>query len=195
MVLEKTLENPLNCKEIQPVHPKGNQSWIFIRRTDAEAETPILWPPDVKSWLSGKDPDTGKGWRLQEKGTTEDEMVGWSTTDSVDSVDMSVSKLQQRVKDMEAWWAAVHGCKESDTSKWLNNDNNEFSWLVQSHRVSDWTRLTSNPNKIFWWKYLGSQSILWLCGDQKRHACVNLLEIYFQSNRCRFFTPVSKWGD
>ena len=77
VVLEKTLESLLDCKDIQPVHPKGNQSWIFIGRTDAEAETPILWPPDVKSWLIGKDPDAGKDWRQEEKGTTEDEIVGW----------------------------------------------------------------------------------------------------------------------
>ena len=76
-VLEKILESPLNCKEIQPVHPKGNQSWIFIGRTDAEGETPILWPPDEKYWLIWKDPDAGKDWRQEEKGTTEDEMVGW----------------------------------------------------------------------------------------------------------------------
>jgi len=77
VVLGKTLENPLDCKGIQPVNSKGNQSWIFIRRTDAEAETPILRPPDVKSWLTRKDPDAGKDWRLQEKGMIEDEMVGW----------------------------------------------------------------------------------------------------------------------
>ena len=76
-VLEKTLESPLDCKEIQPVHPKGNQSWIFIGRTDADAETPILWPPDAKNWLIGKDPDAGKDWRQEEKGMTEDEMVRW----------------------------------------------------------------------------------------------------------------------
>ena len=77
MVLKKALESPLDCKEIQPVNLKGNQSWIFIGRTDAEAETPILWPPDVKSWLIGKDPDAGQDWRQEEKGTTEDEVVGW----------------------------------------------------------------------------------------------------------------------
>ena len=77
VVWEKTLESPLDCKEIQPVHPKGNHSWIFIGRTDAEAETPILWPPDVKSWLIGKGPDAGKDWRHEETGTTEDEIVGW----------------------------------------------------------------------------------------------------------------------
>ena len=77
VVLEKTLESPLDCKEIQPVHPKGNQSWVFTGRTDVEAETPILKPPDVKSWLIGKDPDAGKDWGQEEKGMTEDEMVGW----------------------------------------------------------------------------------------------------------------------
>ena len=77
VVLEKTLESPLDCKEIQPVHPKGNQSSIFIGRTDAKAETPILWPPDVKNWLIWKDPDAGKDWRQKEKRMTEDEMVGW----------------------------------------------------------------------------------------------------------------------
>ena len=77
VVLEKTHESPLDCKEIKLVHPKGNQPWIFIGRTDAEAETPILWPPDVKNWLIGKDPVAGKDWRWEEKGMTEDEMVGW----------------------------------------------------------------------------------------------------------------------
>ena len=77
VVLEKTFESLLDCKEIQPVHPKGNQSWLFIGRTDAEAETPILWPPDSKNWLTRKDPDAGKDWRQEEKGMTEDEMVGW----------------------------------------------------------------------------------------------------------------------
>ena len=76
-VLLKTLESPLDCKKIQPVHPKGDQSWVFIGRTDVEAETPILWPPDAKSWLIGKDRDAWKDWRREEKGTTEDEIVGW----------------------------------------------------------------------------------------------------------------------
>ena len=77
VVLEKTLESPLDCKEIQLVHPKGDQSWVFIGRTDAEAETPILWPTHVKSWLTGKDPDAGRDWGQEEKGTTENEMAGW----------------------------------------------------------------------------------------------------------------------
>ena len=77
VVLDKTLESPLDCKEIQQVHPKGDQSWVFIGRTDAEAETPILWPPHAKSWLTGKDSDAGRDWGQEEKGTTEDEMAGW----------------------------------------------------------------------------------------------------------------------
>ena len=86
VVLEKTLESPLDCKEIHPVHPKGDQSWVFIGRTDVEAETPILWPPDVKSWLIGKDPDAGKDWGQKEKGTTEDEWLD-GITNSMDWVD------------------------------------------------------------------------------------------------------------
>jgi len=77
VVLKKTLESPLDCKEIKPVNPKGDQSWIFIRGTDVKAEAPILWPPDAKSWLTEKDPDAGKDWKQEEKGTTEDKMVGW----------------------------------------------------------------------------------------------------------------------
>ena len=77
MVLEKTFESPLDCKEIQPVHPKGDQSWVFIGRTDAEAETPIFWPPHVKGWLIGKGPDAGRDWGQEEKGMTEDEMARW----------------------------------------------------------------------------------------------------------------------
>ena len=77
MVLEKTLESPLDCKKIQPVHPKRDQSWVLIGRTDAEAETPVLWPPHAKSWLIGKDPDAGRDWGQEDKGTKEDEIAGW----------------------------------------------------------------------------------------------------------------------
>ena len=87
VVLEKTLESPLDCKEIQPVHPKGDQSWVFIGRNDAEAETPILWPPHAKSWFVGKDPDAGRDWRQEEKGMTENEMADGIT----DSIDMTLS--------------------------------------------------------------------------------------------------------
>ena len=113
VVLEKTLESPLDCKEVQPIHPKGNQSWTFIGRTDAEAEASIIWPPDGKNWLIGKDPDAGKDWRQEEKGTTEDEMVGWHHW-----LDGRESKLQEWVMDREAWHAAVHGGQEM--TEWLN---------------------------------------------------------------------------
>ena len=98
VVLKKTLESPLDCKEVNPVNAKGNQSWIFIGRTDAEAETPIFWPPDAKNWLIGKDPDAGKDGRQEEKGTTEDEMVRGIT----DSMDMGLGELRELVMDREA---------------------------------------------------------------------------------------------
>ena len=119
MVLEKTLESPLGCREFKPVNSKGNQSWIFIGRTGAKAETPILWPPDAKSWLIWKDPDTGKDWRQEEKGTAEDEMVGWHHWFN----GLSLSKVWEMAKDREAWHAAVHvGRKELDTTEPLNNN-------------------------------------------------------------------------
>ena len=111
VVLEKTLESPLDCKDVKPVNPKGNQPWIFTGRTDAEAEAPILWAPDMKSWLLRKDPYSGRGWRHEEKGTAQDEMVGWHHT----SMNVSLSKLREMVKDRKVWLAAVHGVAKSQT--------------------------------------------------------------------------------
>ena len=112
MVLEKTLESPLNCKEIQPVHPKGDKSWVFIGRTDFEAETPVLWPPNAKSCLIGKDPDAGRDWRQQEeKGMTQDDMLGWHRQLN----GMGLGGLQELVMDREAWHAGVHGFTKSRT--------------------------------------------------------------------------------
>ena len=117
VVLEKTLESPLDCKEIQSVHPKGNQSWLFIGRTDAEAESLILWPPDAKNWLIGKDPDAGKDWRQEEKGTTEDEMVGWHHRHNGHGFGWTLGfgDRQGSLVCCSPW-----GCEESDMTEWLN---------------------------------------------------------------------------
>ena len=123
MVLEKTLESPLDCKEIQPVHPKGDESWVFIGKTGVEAKTPILWPPDVKSWLIWEDPDAGKDWGQEEKGTTEDEIV-----ESTDSMDMGLGILRELVMDREVWHAVIHVVTKSWTrlSNWTELSNRQI---------------------------------------------------------------------
>ena len=117
VVLEKTLESLLDCKEIQPVHPKGDQSWVFTERADVEAETPILWPPDAKSWLIWKDPDVGKDWEQEEKGMTEDEMVGWRHQLNGHGFGwtLGVGDGQGGLACCDSW-----GCKESDMTERLN---------------------------------------------------------------------------
>ena len=126
MVLEKTLESPLDCKEIQPVHSKGDQSCVFIGKTDAETETPILWPLHAESWLIGKDPEAWRDSGQEEKGMTEDEMAGWHHR--LDGHELS--KLREFVMDREDWRAAIHGVTKSRT------------------QLSNWTELTSKRKKL-----------------------------------------------
>ena len=117
VVLEKTLGSPLDCNEVQLVHPKGDQSWVFIGRTDAKAETPVLWPPHAKSWLTGKDPDAGRDWGQEEKGTTEDEMAGWHHRLNGHEFEwtLGVDDGQAGLACFDSW-----SRKESDTTEWLN---------------------------------------------------------------------------
>ena len=117
VVLEKTVESPLDCKEIQPVHSEEDQPWDFFGRNDAKAENPVLWPLHAKNWLIEKDFDAGRDWGQEEKGTREDEMAGWHHY----STDMNLSELQELVMDREAWRAVIHGVARSRT------------------RLSDWT--------------------------------------------------------
>ena len=129
VVLETTLEGPLDCRKIQPVHPKGNQSWIFIGRTDAEAETPVLWSPDVKNWLIEKDPDAGKYWRWEEKGMTEDEIVGWGHWLNGHEFEQApgVGDGQGSLACFSPW-----GRKESDTTEPLNWTDRAI-WVSSQH--------------------------------------------------------------
>ena len=146
VVLEKTLESPLDYKEIQPVHPKGNQSWMFIGRTDGEAESLILWPPDVKNWLVGKDPDAGKDWRWEERGMTEDGMVGLHHWELV----------------MSQWtqWSPL-GHKESDMTEQLNWTElmSIFFFFLTSDRIYPGKRQRKTEEQGRWAKYFVSWEV------------------------------------
>ena len=151
--LEKPLESPLYCKEIQPVQPKGDQSWVFFGRTDVETETPILWPPDSKNWLIWKDPVAGKDWKQEEKGMTEDEMVGWHHR--LDG--HWVGSESELVMNREAWWAAVHGITKSRT--WLS-DWTELNWRVQTM----WIGRTDSINNCRYFQNQVNQCIVYIFG-------------------------------
>ena len=167
-MLEKNLESLLDCKEIQPINPKGNQSWIFIGRTDAEAEMPILWPPDGKNWLIGKDSDAGNDWRWEKKGMIEeDEMVGWHHW--LDGYEFRLDghdghqSVQELVMDKEAWCATIHGVAKSQTwfSYWTCTHAyiywlaRKFLWVFPSEPME-------NPKQTLW----PTQYLLCICASQ-----------------------------
>ena len=135
MVLEKTLESPFDCKEIKPVSPKWNQSWIFIGWTDAEVEAPILWPPDVKNWLTGKNPDAGKDWRQEEKGTTEDEMVGWHPR-------LKGHEFKQALGVGDGQWSLAcctpWGHREAQLRDWTELSNFQVYNTVKASQMAQW---------------------------------------------------------
>jgi len=160
VVLEKTLESPLDCKKIQLVHSKGDQSWLFFGRNDAKAETPVLWPLGVKSWLIGKDSDAGRDWGEQEKGTTEDEMAGWHH-----QLDGHELEWTPGVGDGQGGLACCNSwdCKESDTTEWLNWT--ELKWL------STHAHIVLGEKALVW---IGCRSGRWVLAEGTYHKLIQL---------------------
>ena len=152
VVLEKTLESPLDCKEIKPVNPKGNQPWIFIVRIDAEAEAPIIWPPDVKNWLIGKDPNAGKEWRQEEKGMAENEIVVWHHW---------LNEYEFEQAPGVWWWTVRPGVLQSMGSQRTEHDwASEVNWTEHLNKKRKCTRLIwelfqSSVPQLSWVSYLG----------------------------------------
>ena len=167
VVLEKTLESPLDCKEIQSVHSTGDQSWVFFGRTDAKAETPILWPPDAKSWLIGKDSDVGRDWGQDEKGSTEDKMAGWHHRLNGHEFGWTPGIVDGR----EAWRAAIHGVSKSRTQL---SDRTELNWSGfdphMGQKLILWASLVAQlvKNPAMWETWF--QSLGWEDPLEKRTA-------------------------
>ena len=182
MVLEKTLESPLDCKEVKPVNPKGNKPWIFIGRTDAEAETPILWSSDVKNWLIGKDGYAGKDWRQEEKGMIEDEMVRkhhWLNGHEFESCPNFESlKLQEMVKNREAWFTAIHGVAKSQT--W-HKESDVYCPIVHIFICKFWSNRKS-PTYFL--------NIYNICTDVHRHLYPSVRDSESEEESCRFSTKM-----
>ena len=185
VVLEKTLVSPLDSNKIQPVHPKWNQSWIFIGRTDAEAETPVLWPPDAKNWLIGKCPDAGKDWRWRRRGRQRMRWLNGIT----DLIDTSLSKLQELMVDREAWRAVIQGGhKKSDMTEQLNWTETYFILFLKMFGHTAWHGmwdLSSSTRDQTRAPYIGTQSLNhWTTGGnlQCSFCILNQGKIFFWSH-------------